>query len=41
VFGARSGAIAVRTLDPRISPQVAVRARAAAQQLANGLRPTG
>jgi hypothetical protein len=41
VFGARSGAIAVRTLDPRISPQVAVRARAAAQELANGLRPTG
>lgn len=41
VFGARSGAIGVRALDPRISPQVAVRARAAAQQLANGLRLTG
>jgi hypothetical protein len=41
VFGASSGAIGVRRLDPRISPDVAVRARAAAQQLASGLRPSG
>jgi hypothetical protein len=41
VFGAGSGAIAVRTLDPRISPAIAVRARAAAQQLASGRPPTG
>jgi hypothetical protein len=41
VFGASTGAIGVRHLDPGISPDVAVRARAAAQQLASGLRPTG
>ncbi len=41
VFGASSGAIGVRHLDPRISPNVAVRVRAAAQQLASGLRPAG
>ena len=41
VFGAASGAIAVRSLDPRISPTIAVRARAAAQQLASGRSPTG
>lgn len=41
VFGASSGAIGVRHLDPRISPNVAVQARAAAQQLASGLRPAG
>jgi hypothetical protein len=41
VFGASSGAIGVRHLDPRISADVAVRARAAAQQLSSGLRPSG
>jgi hypothetical protein len=41
VFDAASGAIAVASLDPRISPTIAVRARAAAQQLASGRRPTG
>jgi hypothetical protein len=41
VFDAGSGAIAVRSLDPRISPTIAVRARAAAQQLASGRLPTG
>lgn len=41
VFGASSGAVGVRHLDPRISPDIAIRARAAAQQLASGLRPSG
>jgi basic membrane lipoprotein Med (substrate-binding protein (PBP1-ABC) superfamily) len=41
VFGASSGAIGVRQLDPRISADVTVRARAAAQQLSSGLRPSG
>jgi hypothetical protein len=41
VFGAASGAVGVRRLDPRIPPDVAVRARTAAQQLASGLRPSG
>jgi hypothetical protein len=41
VFGAASGAIGVRRLDPRISPAIALRARTAAQELASGLRPTG
>jgi basic membrane lipoprotein Med (substrate-binding protein (PBP1-ABC) superfamily) len=41
VYGAASGAVAVRALDPRISSATAVRARAAAQQLAEGLRPSG
>lgn len=41
VFGAGSGAIGVRHLDPLISPATAVRARAAAEELASGLRPTG
>jgi hypothetical protein len=41
VFGASSGAVAIRHLDPRISADVAVRARAAAQQLSSGLRPSG
>lgn len=41
VFGARSGTVGVRTLDPLIAPAVSVRARAAAQELANGLRLTG
>lgn len=40
-FGASSGAIGVRRLDPRISADVGVRARAAAQQLSIGLRPSG
>jgi basic membrane lipoprotein Med (substrate-binding protein (PBP1-ABC) superfamily) len=41
VFGASSGAIGVRRLDPRISADIVVRARAAAQQLSSGLRPSG
>ena len=40
-FGARSGAVGVRHLEPRISLDVAARARTAAQQLANGRRPSG
>jgi hypothetical protein len=41
VFDASNGAIGVRRLDPRISADIAVRARAAAQQLSSGLRPSG
>ena len=41
VFSASDGVIAVRSLDPRISAAVNVSARAAAQQLASGRRPTG
>lgn len=41
VFGASSGAIGIGRLDPGVSADVAARARAAAQQLANGLRPSG
>jgi hypothetical protein len=41
VFGAASGAVGVRTLDPRISAATAVRARAAAQELASGRSPSG
>jgi basic membrane lipoprotein Med (substrate-binding protein (PBP1-ABC) superfamily) len=41
VFDASSGAIGVRRLDPRIPADIAVRARAAAQQLSSGLRPSG
>jgi basic membrane lipoprotein Med (substrate-binding protein (PBP1-ABC) superfamily) len=41
VFDASSGAIGVRHLDPSISADIAVRARAAAQQLASGVRPSG
>ena len=41
VFGASSGAIGVRRLDSRISADVALRARAAAQELASGIPPTG
>lgn len=41
VFGAPSGAIAVRHLDRLVSGEAGIRARAAAQQLANGLRPSG
>jgi hypothetical protein len=36
VFGAGTGAIGVRRLDPRIAPDVAARARAAAQDLPSG-----
>ena len=41
VFGATSGAIGIRLLDPRISMATALRARAAAQELASGLPPSG
>jgi basic membrane lipoprotein Med (substrate-binding protein (PBP1-ABC) superfamily) len=41
VFAASTGAIGVRSLDPRIAQTIAVRARAAAQQLASGQPPTG
>jgi basic membrane lipoprotein Med (substrate-binding protein (PBP1-ABC) superfamily) len=41
VFGLTSGVIGVNQLDPRIPQATALRARTAAQQLANGLRPTG
>ncbi|MFL5963401.1 MAG: hypothetical protein ACJ757_10985 [Gaiellaceae bacterium] len=41
VFDAASGAIGLRHLDPRISADIAVRARAASQQLASGVRPSG
>ena len=41
VFGAASGAIAVRHLDPLFSPTVAADARTAAQQLASGHAPSG
>jgi basic membrane lipoprotein Med (substrate-binding protein (PBP1-ABC) superfamily) len=41
VFGASSGAIGVARLDPRISPATAVEARAAAQNVASGLPPSG
>jgi hypothetical protein len=38
VFGASSGAIGVRTLDPRISFAIVTRARAAAQEITGGKR---
>lgn len=41
VFGVTSGAIAVASLDARISPDTAIRARSSAQELANGLRVSG
>jgi hypothetical protein len=41
VFGARSGVIGIRRLDPRISPEVAVQARAVAQELVSGRRRAG
>jgi basic membrane lipoprotein Med (substrate-binding protein (PBP1-ABC) superfamily) len=41
VFGTASGAIGVAHLDRRISGVAGVRARSAAQQMANGLRPSG
>jgi hypothetical protein len=40
VFDAATGAIGIRRLDPRISPDLALRARTAAQQLASGRRPS-
>jgi hypothetical protein len=40
VFGAASGAVGIRRLDPRISPDLALRARTAAQELASGRRPS-
>ncbi|MFL5926133.1 MAG: hypothetical protein ACJ77E_04280 [Gaiellaceae bacterium] len=39
LFGASSGAIGIRRLDPRISADLALRARTAAQELASGRRP--
>jgi basic membrane lipoprotein Med (substrate-binding protein (PBP1-ABC) superfamily) len=39
VFGLRSGALGVRTLDPAIPAETAVRARATVQELVSGLRP--
>jgi basic membrane lipoprotein Med (substrate-binding protein (PBP1-ABC) superfamily) len=41
VFGAASGAIGVRRLDPRVPADIGVQARAAAQQLASGLGLSG
>jgi hypothetical protein len=41
LFGAASGAIAIRALDPRIPTTIAVQAHTAAQQLSSGRRPTG
>ena len=41
VFGATSGAIGISGLDRRISSATVLRARAAAQQLASGLPPSG
>lgn len=41
VFGASTGAVGIRSLDPRISEAVAMRARSAAQQLASGSPPSG
>jgi len=40
LFGASSGAIGIRRLDPRIAPDLALRARTAAQELASGRRPS-
>jgi hypothetical protein len=41
VFGAGSGAIGVRRLDPLVSPATAAAARASAEQLMSALRGTG
>lgn len=41
VFGAGSGAIGVRRLDPLVSPATAAAARASAEQLGSALRGTG
>ncbi len=40
-FGTASGAIGVAHLDRRISGEAGIHARSAAQQMANGLRPSG
>jgi len=41
IFGARSGAIGIRRLDPRVPASIAVRAHVAAQQLVGGGSPSG
>ncbi len=41
IFGARSGVIGVRRLDPRVPPSIALQARLAAQELASGRSPSG
>jgi hypothetical protein len=41
IFGATSGAIGVRRLDPLLSDSVSSQTRAAAQQLASGRSATG
>lgn len=41
VFGAASGAVSVRALDPRVTPEEAIRARTAAGQLASGVALSG
>jgi basic membrane lipoprotein Med (substrate-binding protein (PBP1-ABC) superfamily) len=41
VFGPSTGAVGIRTLDPRISFSTAAKARAAAQQLASGVAQAG
>lgn len=41
VFGAGSGAIGVRSLDPLVSPATAAAARTSAEQLVSALRETG
>jgi ABC transporter substrate-binding protein PnrA-like len=41
VFGAASGAVGIRALDPRISVAAAARARAVAQQIASGQTAAG
>jgi basic membrane lipoprotein Med (substrate-binding protein (PBP1-ABC) superfamily) len=41
LFGAASGAIAIRALDARIPTTIAVQAHTAAQQLSSGRPPTG
>ena len=38
VFGVRTGAVGIRRLDPRVSPDAADRARQVEQELAAGLR---
>jgi hypothetical protein len=41
VFGLASGAVAIGRLDPRITPDEAIRARTAAGQAASGVTPSG
>jgi hypothetical protein len=41
IFGARSGVVGIRRLDPAVPASVAVRAHIAAQQLENGGVPSG